>query len=818
MGLKREWIQSTATEPCVICGKAGWCSRLANGKIIDCKREVGQGHYRTSTKGGATHHFHRGEGQAAPPITPRVYKADARIASPEIRDRVYRALLAELGLSPVHRGRLAGRGLPGAVIDDRLFATLAGGRQALAARVRERVGLTDEQMIGVPGFYLGDYGVLSLAGMAGLLVPTFDMGGRVVGIQVRADGADSEFARYTWLSGIKRGGAPAEPLPHCPPYQGDRTTARLTEGMLKAEVALANDGIWTVSVPGVSSWQRAIPAFKQAGTKVVRLAFDADWTTKKDVCNALVGAAARLASEGFEVQVETWPLETAKGIDDLIATGQTPTLLVGHAAVDFLAAARALHAPTASDTGPRILRNYTLEEVEDEKPRKVGRRLADIAAELAEITGGWPKRVGEAIFVPSPKSEPVYIASPSRLFAWIGSQCQVDWAPKSYLCHTQEHLYEFLRMNADHYEAIETLPHWPKLEGTYYLHREVPKAEGRLDQLLDMLCPETDEDRELIRAMIVTLFWGGRPGSRPAFLVTASADDAQQGRGVGKSTLAEILGEELAGGYVDVSANDDMASVKTRILSSAGRHKRVVRIDNLKVERLSWADLEGVVTSSWISGRELYQGEGRRRNTLVWILTVNGGATSKDMAQRLVPIRLSRPRAYSPDWDERFRTFLREHRWSIAADCRAIIERQSSPLAIRSRWSSWEHAILSKVGDADAVQALILKRRAEIDADEDDKEEAIAIVEDRLTRAGHDADLCVFFLPMSVLGVWLNEGRNTKEAFNKVSAYLKRLNHKQLQWSKRGVRGFIWRGKDAPPHAIASTWIESAAGYSSSPY
>lgn len=141
------------------------------------------------------------------------------------------------------------------------------------------------------------------------------------------------------------------------------------------------------------------------------------------------------------------------------------------------------------------------------------------------------------------------------------------------------------------------------------MHPPIPEPSGRLGLLLDFFCPATPVDRELLKAFFLTLFWGGPPGSRPAFLITGPEDDPFQGRGIGKTKVSEVAAE-LAGGYVDVSPNDQIADVKTRLLSDEARAKRIIRLDNVKSLKFSHADLEGLITSSGISGKMLYRGEG----------------------------------------------------------------------------------------------------------------------------------------------------------------------------------------------------------------
>jgi len=234
--------------------------------------------------------------------------------------------------------------------------------------------------------------------------------------------------------------------------------------------------------------------------------------------------------------------------------------------------------------------------------------------------------------VPSERYEPVWLDSSTKLVAWIQRHTTVDWVRGTNFI-TQDHFYEHLRMTAERYDAIEAMPHWPAIPGIYYMHRPLPSpVDGLLDQLLDFFSPETPEDRELIKAMLFTWFWGGTPGQRPAWLITGPDKDTQRGRGLGKSTMPMMLASGLAGGYLGVLPKEDIADVKTRMLSVSALQIRVMLLDNVKAHRFSWADLEGLITSRDVSGRALYKGEGRRPNTLVWVITLNGASLSKDMA------------------------------------------------------------------------------------------------------------------------------------------------------------------------------------------
>src|SRR5262249_1067430 len=145
-----------------------------------------------------------------------------------------------------------------------------------------------------------------------------------------------------------------------------------------------------------------------------------------------------------------------------------------------------------------------------------------------------------------------------------------------------------------------------------------------LDKFVGMFNPATDADQVLLKAMFVTLLWGGPPGRRPAFLVRALDGDRDAGRGAGKSTVAELMGL-LFGKYVAVETGKDVPDLKTGLLSADSAGKRLVLWDNVKSDRISSADLEGLITADTVSGRKLYAGEGSRPNRFTYVLTVNGG-------------------------------------------------------------------------------------------------------------------------------------------------------------------------------------------------
>src|SRR5262249_30098979 len=139
------------------------------------------------------------------------------------------------------------------------------------------------------------------------------------------------------LTSLWRGGPKAVISSHVPPAAAGKPhdLVRLTEGPIKANIATAKDGLLTIAIAGCSQWRKVLPALKAVGAKTIRLAFDADITTKDQVCGALCNAVRGLVASGYEVEVERWDASLGKGIDDVLVAGGTTEILAGLEAIRF---------------------------------------------------------------------------------------------------------------------------------------------------------------------------------------------------------------------------------------------------------------------------------------------------------------------------------------------------------------------------------------------------------------------------------------------------------------------------------------------------
>lgn len=113
---------------------------------------------------------------------------------------------------------------------------------------------------------------------------------------------------------------------------------RLTEGILKADVATVLSGRLTLGLPGVSAWRHAIPLLCEIHVRTVSLAFDADANRNWNVVRALQRSATALRAAGIQVALEQWGEEDGKGIDDLLAAGKRPAVVIGKGTLEAIRA------------------------------------------------------------------------------------------------------------------------------------------------------------------------------------------------------------------------------------------------------------------------------------------------------------------------------------------------------------------------------------------------------------------------------------------------------------------------------------------------
>lgn len=375
--------------------------------------------------------------------------------------------------------------------------------------------------------------------------------------------------------------------------------------------------------------------------------------------------------------------------------------------------------------------------------------LSRIAMNINEAMGGWPRRAGGMLFavndVPPdrlPEMRDVrWLKKTESLFAWMSQRCDLRWTShetmhsvrKSPLTPaTKSELYAYyVDGPIVAYRAVEILPHEPEMDDLFYLPANLPKAPATIDgqrtplqELVHRFNPETEEDRALMLAALVTPGWGGPPGTRPAFVFTSL-----HGRGTGKTTTASVLAD-IWGGAITVGVKEDFDKLRGRLLGDEALTKRIAFMDNVK-GRMNSADIEGLITAKVWDGWKPYVGQASRPNTLTWYLTANTPSLSRDLAERSVIIKVGKP-AHGTDFVSWAADHIGEHRATILSELFAMLREEPDCIIKREnrdRWGAWQNAVLSRFGIGNELAALCKERRGDVDADSEDADEiAMSVV------------------------------------------------------------------------------------------
>jgi len=318
--------------PCRWCNATTYCLQFDNGDS-GC-RTVGEPDQWTDKYMGV--YLHHANDATRPrswslrtpaPSTPAIQPADR-----ETCDGVYARLLA---LCPLSEDQRVAFGLTEA--QAARYGWLPGEAASQAALIADLLRTySREQLRGVPGFREHN-GHLIVRG-SGLMLPTRDLDGYIVALDLRRATVKEKQARYFKLSSRTEDDADA-PSPGAPAHLAVPTggvtvdgVVGLTEGIKKADAAADALGYPVISIPGIDA-RRDVPALlERLAGNVVVLMLDQDDPAKKggDVVAAVARARQAVATiaiaDGYAVRVAAWDHTVAKGIDDLLATGDTFTL------------------------------------------------------------------------------------------------------------------------------------------------------------------------------------------------------------------------------------------------------------------------------------------------------------------------------------------------------------------------------------------------------------------------------------------------------------------------------------------------------------
>jgi ribosomal protein L37E len=241
----------------------------------------------------------------------------------EVRNRIYREILALCGLSAMHEAYLLSCGINAA--SRGIYGTLNGSRANVLRTLAQRYPA--DLLRTIPGLWIDDRG-LHLAMADGLLIGVCDTAGRITRMQCRVEQNGSK--HYCWLSSSKYGGPSSGALAHCAPGT-DSAIVYITEGVKKAEVCAGK--VWHTTIgmashTGHTAGMAMLEELTHNGTMgvVVALDEDADEHTRQLVDVSRQKIVAEVLSHGQACWIARWDPALGKGIDDLLLAGHKPTL------------------------------------------------------------------------------------------------------------------------------------------------------------------------------------------------------------------------------------------------------------------------------------------------------------------------------------------------------------------------------------------------------------------------------------------------------------------------------------------------------------
>ena len=251
-------------------------------------------------------------------------RKDVDIASVDIRNKTYTALLDLLNLSPNHKKDLIKRGLDEKTIEKNGYKSYP---TTSTNQICEYLLSKGYILEGVPGFYKdnGKWVMVRFGNYTGYLIPQRDGYNRIQGLQIRFDTTKKNQRYLTLSSSERQNGSKGRANVHF--ARGNRSIKNiiLTEGPLKADIISYFTGYSVLAIQGVNATsllEYALYDLKRVGVAKISIALDMDMYTNKYVQEALKKLNTIISEMNIDYEVLTWE-QTEKGLDDWLLANQS---------------------------------------------------------------------------------------------------------------------------------------------------------------------------------------------------------------------------------------------------------------------------------------------------------------------------------------------------------------------------------------------------------------------------------------------------------------------------------------------------------------
>lgn len=196
-------------------------------------------------------------------------------------DTVYREMLSMLELKDRHKADLRRRGLSEMEIRCMEQAGYRSTESADSLLIARKLINSGFSLKGVPGFFInrsGDWEAAFYPLSEGYLCPVYSVDGKITGFQIRLDHPYRK-RKYVWFTSSGRDGGTSSKSPASMSGKMTGNTVRVTEGILKAEIAYRRSGLAYIGNPGVSNYKgvyQILCELKEQGLQTVFECYDMD--------------------------------------------------------------------------------------------------------------------------------------------------------------------------------------------------------------------------------------------------------------------------------------------------------------------------------------------------------------------------------------------------------------------------------------------------------------------------------------------------------------------------------------------------------------
>lgn len=246
---------------------------------------------------------------------------------------IYTTYIKALGLKDSERMDLLKRGLNEEQINRAQYSTKQINTALDTSNALGILKTTGVNLDNVPGFFVDDKtGHNDQCKVSGLTIPVRDMNGHIASLLIRNDKAkvdkDGKLKNkyLPFSSAGKTKGNKVRQTTHCPIVKGkarecDSTSIRITEGVLKSDVATALGDKYCLGMQGLNIQDDLPVILVELEIQELIISIDAGEDDSFDILRCKARLIKICRDIGIDFKIECWDAKFGKGIDDVLKSG-----------------------------------------------------------------------------------------------------------------------------------------------------------------------------------------------------------------------------------------------------------------------------------------------------------------------------------------------------------------------------------------------------------------------------------------------------------------------------------------------------------------